>query len=187
MAKEIEVMGKDSAGVLRTLRTDSSGRPNTSSAGDVASDAADSGNPIKIGGVARQTNPTAVADADRVDGSFDDVGRQLTRPYQVRDLIKSAAASLTTGTKTSLIAAVSGAFLDLIQISCYNNSDAATVVTLTDESTTVRTIPVPANGVTQLNFQVPIRQSGTNAAWYVDLPDITGTTIEVNAEFLQEV
>lgn len=155
--------------------------------GDIASGVNESGNPIKIGGVARTANPTAVANVTRVAASFDDVGRQLTRPYQARDLINTAYASLTAGTKTSLIAGVSGSFLDLCQITCANNSNAATIVTLTDESTIVRSISVPADGVTHLNFQIPLKQSATGVAWYVDLPDITGTTIEVTAEFTQEV
>ena len=155
--------------------------------GNIESGVVDSGAPVKIGGVARQTNPPAVRDTTRVGASFDDVGRQLTRPYQVRDLINTAQASLANGTKTQLIAGVSEAYLDLIQISCYNNSDAATVVALTDESTTIRNIPVPANNVTHINFQLPLKQSAVNVAWYVDLPDITGTTVEINAEFIQEV
>lgn len=138
-------------------------------------------------GIARQINRTPVNNGANIEPSFDDLGRQLTRPYQVRDLIATAYASLTTGTKTVLRSGVSEAYLDLMQISCYNNSDAATVVTLTDESTTVRTIPVPANNVTHINYQIPLKQSATGVAWYVDLPDITGTTIEVTAEFVQEV
>lgn len=138
-------------------------------------------------GIARQTNRTPLNNGANIEPSYDDLGRQLTRPYQVRDLIATAYASLTTGTKTVLRAGVSESYLDLMQISCYNNSDAATVVTLTDESTTIRTIPVPANNVTHINYQIPLKQSATGVAWYVDLPDITGTTIEVTAEFAQEV
>ena len=138
-------------------------------------------------GIARKTNPTETIDGRPVQASYDKVGRQMTCPYQVRDLISTAFASLTTGTKTQLISGVSGAYLDLIQVSCYNNSDAATVVTLTDESTTVRTIPVPANNVTHVNYQIPLKQSAKGVAWYADLPDITGTTVEVTAEFSQEI
>ena len=142
---------------------------------------------IDIGGIARQTNPTAVLDTQVVPASYDDLGRQLTRPYQVRDLIATAYASLTTGTKTALRTSTTGEFSDLIQIGFSNNSDAATTVTLTDESTTVRHYPVAANSASTLNYQVPIPQSATGVAWYVDLPDITGTTIEVTAEFLREI
>lgn len=49
---------------------------NPAVAGDVAHDAADSGNPIKVGGKAESTTPSAVADGDRVDGWFDLQGRQ---------------------------------------------------------------------------------------------------------------
>lgn len=46
-------------------------------AGDVAHDAADSGNPLKIGGQAINAFPAAVANNDRVNGIFDLFGRQL--------------------------------------------------------------------------------------------------------------
>ena len=168
--KDAEIHGKDSSGNIRPIRVGTDGKIG-----------------IGAGGIARTANPTAVADGADVSPSFDDLGRQLTRPYQARDLISTAYASLTTGTKTSLIAGVASTYLDLCQITCANNSDAAAIVTLTDESTTVRSISVPANGVTHLNFQIPLKQSALGVAWYVDLPDITGTTIEVTAEFAQEV
>lgn len=43
--------------------------------GNVAHDAADSGNPVKIGGIAETTTRSAVADGDRVDAHFDELGR----------------------------------------------------------------------------------------------------------------
>jgi hypothetical protein len=47
------------------------------SALDVNHDAADSGAPVKVGGQARTSFPTAVANADRVNAIFDILGRQL--------------------------------------------------------------------------------------------------------------
>lgn len=47
--------------------------------GELANDAVDSGNPIKIGGKAVSAAPTAVAAADRVNGLFDLWGRLFTR------------------------------------------------------------------------------------------------------------
>lgn len=138
-------------------------------------------------GITRTTNPSPKIDGQSTEASYDTIGRQLTRPYQVRNLISTAYASLSTGTKTALITSPSGSYLDLVQISCYNNSDVATTVVLTDESTTVKTIPVPASNVTHINYQIPLKQNSKGVAWYVDLPDITGTTIEVTAEFIQEV
>jgi hypothetical protein len=52
-----------------------------SSSGNVAHDAADSGNPVKIGGKANTSLPSAVAASDRVDGMFDVYGRLVTVPY----------------------------------------------------------------------------------------------------------
>lgn len=156
--------------------------------GDIPQGSTDQGtsNPIKVGGLGRQTNPSPVEDNTRVAQMHDDLGRQIIR-HQVRDLMTSAYVSLTGGTKTELKAGVSGAYLDLYQISCYNNSDAATVVVLSDESTTVRSIPVAASSVQNLRFDPPLKQSATGVSWYVDIPDITGTTIEVAAEFSKEV
>jgi len=45
--------------------------------GNVAHDAADSGNPVKIGGYANSTQRAAVAAADRVDASFNLNGEQV--------------------------------------------------------------------------------------------------------------
>ncbi len=142
---------------------------------------------IEQNGIARTTNPAAVLNGQPVRAGFDDLGRQITRPYQVRDLLSTAFVSLTTGTKTEFIAAVAATYLDLIQISYANNSDAATVVTLTDESTTVLSIPVAANSAGNMNFTPPLPQSATGVAWYVDLPDITGTTITINGTFSKEI
>src|SRR3990167_3502290 len=76
-------------------------------------------------GLARQTNPTAVADGAAVTASFDDLGRQVITPYQVRDLVYTANVSTTTGIETTLLAAVAGANLDCVQVVCANTSDAA--------------------------------------------------------------
>ena len=141
----------------------------------------------KIQGITRQTSQIPANERDIADAYLDDLGRQITRPYQVRDLVKTALVSLTGGTKTSLIVGVTGAFMDLMQISVYNNSNAATTVDLLDESTTVMTIPAPATSVTTYNFQIPKKQSATGVAWYVDMPDLSGTTLQISADFLQEV
>lgn len=48
--------------------------------GDTPHDSVDNGNPLKIGGYAKSTTPTAVAAGDRVNGWFDLNGRQVTMP-----------------------------------------------------------------------------------------------------------
>ena len=74
--KDAEIYGKDSTGVIRVIRTDASGRMSAGASG-----------------IARTTNPTAVADGADVSASFDKVGRQLVWPFQVRDLIATALDS----------------------------------------------------------------------------------------------
>src|SRR5690348_1466472 len=46
-------------------------------AGDIANAAADSGNPLKMGGVGHTANPTAVTDGQRVNAAFDKLGKQV--------------------------------------------------------------------------------------------------------------
>lgn len=49
--------------------------------GNVAHDAVDSGNPVKVGGKAAGALPAAVAALDRVDAYLDREGRQIVRPW----------------------------------------------------------------------------------------------------------
>ena len=140
----------------------------------------------KTQGVVRKTSQIEKLEKDIEDIYLDDLGRQLVR-YQVRDLIHTATATLANGTKTVLSAGTAGSYLDLYQISCANDSSVATEVGVFDDGTLVRTIGVPANSTTHINFQIPLKQSATGCPWYVDIPDITGTTVIVDADFTREV
>ncbi len=158
--------------------------------GPTVADTADDGSaPIQMGGVARTANPTAVAANDIVKATFDDVGRQLMRPMQVRDLIKTAYVSVANGTETTLLAGVAGAYLDLVYVMGSNNSDAAVSVDLraVTAGNIVATIVIPPYGTAGVAAPVPIPQSDTGNNWTVDLPDQTGTTVTLSALFSQEV
>lgn len=87
------------------LTVDSSGRLHVTSndnatAGDVAHDAADSGNPLKIGGKAATSTPSAVSAGDRVNAYFDASGRLIIDSDTIRALLpaslgaKAASAGL---------------------------------------------------------------------------------------------
>lgn len=166
--KDIQIFGKNAAGTYTVFRTDSSGN-------------------LGNAGTARTSNPTAATSGDPVAAFYDDLGRQITRPYQARDLIYSATATLTTGTAATLFTGVSTFFADLKQLTCANNSTASATITISDESTVVRTIQVPASSTLHLNFDPPLPQSATGTNWSADMEDITGTTVTVYAEFLREV
>lgn len=70
-------------------------------AGDIAHDAADSGNPLKIGGKAATSTPAAVADGDRVNAFFDERGRQAVWDGNTTISVDDGAGTLTVdGTVT---------------------------------------------------------------------------------------
>lgn len=164
----------------------------TIAVGAVASDVADDGSaPIKTGGIARQANPTAVAAGDNVSFTADDLGRQINRPVQVRDLIATAYATLTNGTETTLLAATAGSFHDLIYVMGANSSDVAVAVDIrpVTAGNVVMTLVVPASGTAGVSVPVPIPQSGSDTGnnWTADMGDITGTTVYLSALFSREV
>lgn len=162
----------------------------TVATGPTVADAADDGSaPIQIGGIARTANPGAVAANDVVKSTHDDLGRQVVRPVQVRDLILTAYATLTTGTETTLRAAVAGAYLDLIMVVGANNSDAAVSVDLraVTAGNVVGTLQIPANGTAGFSLPIPYPAQETGNNWTADMGDITGTTVSLTALFSQEV
>ena len=73
--------------------------------GDVAHDAADSGNPVKIGGVARAAEATAVTAGDRVNASYTLTGRALAAVLdnnEIGDGIPVSRAVAETGNLRAL-------------------------------------------------------------------------------------
>lgn len=142
-------------------------------------------------GIARTTNPTAVSDTGTVQASFDDVGRQVVTLLQVRDLIATASATLSTGTAATLLAAGgSGVFHDLVHLTASNNSTVAgntASVQLLQDGSVVKTLQVPNGGTLAIDFTVPIPQGSSNTVWTVDMEDITGTTVYIDALFAKNV
>lgn len=70
--------------------------------GSTAHDAVDAGNPLKMGGKASTSIPTAVANADRVDAYFDANGRLFVNS----DILASESALTTLSAKISTAAAL---------------------------------------------------------------------------------
>ena len=166
------------------------------SVGPTAADAADDGNPpVQFGGIARQANPTAVAANDVVKATFDDLGRQLVRPVQVRDLVLTAYASVTNVTETTLLAATAAEHHDLIYIMGANASDAAVVVNIraVTGGSVVMTLGIPAGGTAGVSLPVPIPQqatgdgTGNNWTFQNAASDDSTTTIYVTALFSKEI
>lgn len=149
-------------------------------AGDVAHDGADSGNPVKVGAVARQTNPTAVADGDRVNLYADDLGKLVNYPFAPRDrIVKGSRISLTSTTETTLIAAGgAGVFRDLIWLLMSNESATECRVDIRDVAagTVLFSIDLAADGggaVVALPVCWP--QATANSAWTAQLSAAVST------------
>lgn len=160
--------------------------------GDTLARVADAGAaPVKVGGIARTTQSTAYADGDRANFVTDKLGRQLTRPVQVRDLIATAYVSLTTGTEATLLAAGgAGVFLDCIMITATNSSTVATQLDIRDVTAgnIVHTMYLPAStGPIGWAPSVPYPQGNANNNWTIDMPDQTGTTVYVTGLFSKEI
>jgi hypothetical protein len=105
--------------------------------GNVAHDAADSGNPVKIGAVARTSDPTAVASGDRVNLIADKIGRLVIAPNAIPENATSGATSdITNTTSTSVIAAQGAGIKTYITSILVMNSHATvgTWVNITDGS-----------------------------------------------------
>jgi len=161
--------------------------------GDKAADEADGdSNPVKIGGVARTANPTAVAAGDRVSATYDDIGRQVTRPVQVRDLLQTAYVTEDEVGEVTLLAGASGVYHDLVYLTCANSSDAAITIDIrqTTGGTVQQTLAVPANSTSGLALGgATIPQDHADATWTVqnNASDNSNTTYAVTALFSKEV
>jgi len=160
--------------------------------GNVNSDAADDETPpIKIGGIARTANPTAVAAGDRVSATFDDVGRQVVGLYQVRDLTTTAYATLNTNTETNLLAGAASTFHDLVYIMGANTSSGAVSFDVRDATGggVIATINCAAEATAGMAPIVPIPQNVVADTWTVDFndTDISNTTVYVSALFIKNV
>ena len=155
---------------------------------------------IKIdkAGVARLLNPTTVVNGAEVSASYDKWGRALVTPFQVRDLVGTAAVTLTTNAadnETTLLAGVSGELHDLVYISGANASSNAIRIVFRDgtSGTDLFNLTMAANATEELNFAVPWKQSQADMAWRVDFHtnasitnanDVTNTTVRVTAQYI---
>lgn len=140
--------------------------------GNVANDGIDAGNPIKIGGHARTTNPTAVADGDRVDAIFDKLGRQIVVMNHARGLIAQNTVTITNSSaETTIFSAVAEVFLDLTSLDITNRSAKAVTVTIKDATagTTRAIYSLAANGGIAKTWIVPFKQAVVNNNWTATL------------------
>lgn len=142
---------------------------NTLTVGNLAHDAVDAGFPVKVGGQARTTNPTAVADADRSNFITDKLGKQVV-VGSIRDLKGEQVTTITSSTsETTIVTAVASTFLDVYGLVLTNSSASATKVTVRDATAggTARVYYVPAGEMR--GFMLPesaaVKQGTVNNNW----------------------
>ena len=128
---------------------------------------------------------------DRLRGTITGGLQTLARPIQVRGSVHTAYASTSTGAETTLKSAVAGKYLDLIQVTGANQSDAAIRIDIRAVSggNIMTTLEIPANATAGIACTVPIPQDETGNAWtiQIDGSDISNTVIDVTALFSEEV
>jgi hypothetical protein len=173
MANSISVAVASDQSALTVAQSTASSL-NAQVVGNVAHDGADSGNPVKIGGVARTSNPTAVAASDRVDIFCDDLGKQVVYPIAPRDrLVVGTRISLTNTTETTLVSAGgAGVYRDLVMLMCSNESATEVRVDFRDVAagTVMFSLDLyPDGGGAVIPFRVPWPQATANSAWTAQL------------------
>lgn len=114
--------------------------------GEVAHDSVDAGKPLKVGGQARTTNPTAVSDGDRANLITDKLGKVVV-VGSVRELKVQQATTITSSVSetTVLTSGAAGVFHDVYGLIVANSSATACNVTFKDATA----------GTTRFNVYVP--------------------------------
>lgn len=173
---EVQLYAKDSQGTLVPVITNVDGKTIVVS---------------ELSGIARTTNPTATSDGERVNSSFDKLGRQLVIPYQVRDLVSTARATASTGAETTLFAGAASTFHDMVYVRAANTSTAAVAISIRDATGggVVSSIVVPASDTHSSLYTVPLPQNAAGDTWTFQNTgtDVSNTTIEVSALFLKNL
>lgn len=144
----------------------------------VAHDAADTGNPIKVGAKATAglSGATLVAAADRTNLSSNLDGAINVRTVPLEDIV-SGNTSNTDGTLTEVIAAAAAGIKQYLTRISLSNAHASTVAIVDIKSaTTIKyTVAVPPGG-REIFFDPPLPPSAAAEAWNFD-PQAAVTTL----------
>lgn len=158
----------------------------TLTGGGVAHDAADSGNPHKMGArvILAPGASTALAANDRTDLIADSDSALFVRTGCNLGECLTERISNTNGTATALSVFTTGAGVRNIitDIIGYNSSATAGYCDITDGSggTILLTVPLPAGGGSVINLTTPIRSTANTALYY----DVSGALTTVYLTFV---
>lgn len=95
--------------------------------GNINSGSSDSGAPVKIGGIAVNASPVAVTNGQRVNGTFDLLGKQITMPYSnPENFVDGTTAAMTGTASTQVLAAAGAGIRNYVKTITVTNSHATT-------------------------------------------------------------
>ncbi|MFZ1301479.1 MAG: hypothetical protein WAQ27_02780 [Candidatus Microsaccharimonas sp.] len=150
---ELAPVAAISSGTVTTVSTVTT--LSTLTGSGIASGTADSSNPHKIGGQARTTNPTAVADAARVNFIGDKLGKQVV-VGSIRELKVQQQTTITSSTaETTILAAVASTFLDVYGLIISNTSATVCSVAIKDATAGTTRFNVSVLPGDTFTFMVP--------------------------------
>lgn len=142
--------------------------------GQLAHDAVDAGNPLKIGAKAQSAEITAVANGDLANLITDLVGKLIVLPYANPENFVSGVitTAMTVTTSTSLIAAPAAGLRNYITQITVSNAHATvgTDMIIQDGSAGTILYNIPAAAVyggAALSFPTPLRQPTTATAIFI--------------------
>lgn len=145
--------------------------------GQVAHDAAVSGNPVHIAGVARTTDPTAVAAGDASYMLTDTLGKPVVLPYANKTNVVKGDTGLFTATTDQALLAAQGAGITsvLTTLTCVNRDTTQPILfSLKDGTTVVWRLHVLAGDTQSVTW--PCGLVGTaNTAWNIAI-NVTAVT-----------
>jgi len=143
-------------------------------AGDVGHDAADSGNPIKVGAKAVDAEPTSVTANDRVDLIADLAGKLIVLPYANPENFISGTADAADDSDTAILAAAGAGIRNHVtSIVVHNSSSTDAYVTIKDGSTAKLVIPAPANSGATHTLPIPLRGTANTAINFAASASVT--------------
>jgi hypothetical protein len=154
--------------------------------GNVAHDAVDSGNPVKIGAKAKGSldDVTLVAADDRTDAYADLDGVMVMKPYCPFGDILVERVSNTNGTSTAFtnFGAVASTRNYITTLVVFNDSTTNGYVDIRDGTagTILLTLPLPAKGGSVFQPTLPLRQPTANTALAYDV-NAALTTVYISA------
>jgi hypothetical protein len=180
--------GNTGTGSLRVTIASDQATVAVTPGGNVAHDAADSGNPTKIGFKALDSKPTAVAAADRSDAYCTLDGRLLVAGAPAGNTLYQQTTITASTSETTIVSAAASKHRDLLLLTITNSSSTALIVTLKDSTagTTRAIYALAANGGIVIPCQLcPMYQlAAVNNNWTLTC-GTSVSSIYVSAMFME--